>query len=54
MYRIWKGMEPRFVLSFTFLGLMLLSVYIHFFAFHITGYPKSAAAKYNPPAVVAP
>lgn len=54
MYRIWKGLDARFVIATTSTLLFLLSIYIHFFAFHITGYPKSAAAKYNPPASVAP
>ena len=53
-HRIWIGKDPGTVLSATFGGLFLLAVFIHFFAFRVTGYPKSTIAKYNPPAAVAP
>jgi hypothetical protein len=54
MYRMWKGLEPRFVLSLTGTAMALLAVYIHIWAFSISGWPKSTRVKYNPPAAVAP
>jgi hypothetical protein len=54
MYRMWKGLDARFVLSVTGTAVTLIAIYIHIFAFHVTGYPKAAVAKYNPPAAVAP
>jgi hypothetical protein len=35
-------------------AVTLIAIYIHIFAFTVTGYPKTAIAKYNPPAAVAP
>jgi hypothetical protein len=54
MYRMWKGLDARFVLSATGTAVTLIVVFIHIWAINITGWPKSVKAKYNPPAVVTP
>jgi hypothetical protein len=54
MYRMWKGLDARFVLSVSGAAVSLIAVYIHIWAFSITGWPKTARVKYNPPAAIAP
>jgi hypothetical protein len=55
MYRMWKGLEPRFVLSLTGTAVTLIVIFNHILAINTLGWPKYVKAKYNPPAAqVAP
>lgn len=54
MYRMWKGLDARFVLSATGTAVTLIVVFMHILAINTLGWPHYVKAKYNPPAVVTP
>lgn len=46
MYKLWIGLQPRFVLHIVHGALSIGVLFIHLFAFKAVGYPGSIAQKY--------
>jgi len=49
MYRIWKGLDPKIVMSLMGSVLAIMVLVLHTWAFNQFGWPKTLKAKYNPP-----